>query len=413
MNRVFIEHLPTTFRGVDWVTSKGQVIPFIYKDIKGQLLLVEYNQEKKSLTVSYCQKEYEILTSSLLKCRLGKVVGTYGKDFSYDVGCVIQTKSGEIEITKREVRQKSGISYRWYKYQCLSCPNEDWIVESSLNKRSGCNVCCSPSKKILVGYNDIKTVAPEIYELMANKEDNKVLHLWSGKPCNFICPNCRGHVTQSVSDVYRQGLSCKLCSDGVSYPEKFVGAIMNFLNIECKRDIKQTWSENCRYDFYIPSLNMIIETHGLQHYEESNRGRSLKEEQENDLLKFDLANENGVKHYIVLDCRHSNPDWIKNSIMSSKLPELLGFKEEDIDWVECNKCSLKTLVKKACVLKKNNSDLTTTQIGNLIGVSNGTVREYLKKGSALGWCNYDSKEEQRKNASRQRENRKNRILGGE
>ena len=48
------------------------------------------------------------------------------------------------------------------------------------------------------------------------------------------------------------------------------------------------WSENKRYDVYIPYLNCIVENHGEQHYNNSFKslnGRTLEEEQKNDKYK--------------------------------------------------------------------------------------------------------------------------------
>ena len=48
--------------------------------------------------------------------------------------------------------------------------------------------------------------------------------------------------------------------------------------------------------FYLPKYNCIIETHGLQHYEESSMtSRSLQEEIDNDLFKQEMALKNGIK----------------------------------------------------------------------------------------------------------------------
>ena len=65
-----------------------------------------------------------------------------------------------------------------------------------------------------------------------------------------------------------------------------------------------------RYDFYVPSLNAIIEVHGAQHYEQgfdSIGGRSFEEERANDILKEKLAIDNGIKHYIVINALSSSP----------------------------------------------------------------------------------------------------------
>jgi len=138
---------------------------------------------------------------------------------------------------------------------------------------------------------------------------------------------------------------------------------------------------------------MIIETHGLQHYEVGNSkwGGNLIETQKNDLDKEWLARENKIKNYIVLDCRRSTTEWIKNSIMKSRLPKLLNFKESDIDWLKCHEYACNSLVKTVCDLW--NSGITKLkEIADKLQICESTTINYLRQGVELGWCNYKSKE---------------------
>ena len=59
------------------------------------------------------------------------------------------------------------------------------------------------------------------------------------------------------------------------------------------------------YDFYIKSSNIIIETHGSQHYEEHGfsklSGITLDQQQKRDKEKEDFAKQQGI-NYIIIDC---------------------------------------------------------------------------------------------------------------
>ena len=171
--------------------------------------------------------------------------------------------------------------------------------------------------------------------------------------------------------------------------------ILEQLNIEFKLEKKFKWSNNKRYDFYIPSLNCIIETHGEQHYKESfskikssKKVRTLEEEQENDRIKKELALKNGIEHYIVIDCRKSELEYIKNNILSSKLAKL--FDLSNIDWIKVGEFAYGSLVKKACELW-NKGIKNTKEIGRKMNLSSYTIVHYLNKGRMLNWCNYDAK----------------------
>jgi hypothetical protein len=74
--------------------------------------------------------------------------------------------------------------------------------------------------------------------------------------------------------------------------------------------------------------------------------------------------------------------------MNSKLPQLLNFKESDIDWLKCHEYACNSLVKTVCGLW--NQDIRSTfKISELINIGNQTIRKYLKQGALLGWCDYN------------------------
>jgi hypothetical protein len=169
--------------------------------------------------------------------------------------------------------------------------------------------------------------------------------------------------------------------------------VLQQLNIDFKYQKQFKWSNKKRYDFYIPSFNMIIETHGIQHYKKlfTYKWGLLKDIKENDKIKKQLAKQNNIKYYIVIDCSYSNLYFIKNSIINSRLIKLLNFKEEEIDWIKCHENAISNKIKMACELW-NNKFKNTTKIGNELKVDRATIVRYLKQGAELGWCDYSSEE---------------------
>lgn len=163
-------------------------------------------------------------------------------------------------------------------------------------------------------------------------------------------------------------------------------------------------TEDMLYDFIFESKTeqYIVETHGLQHYEENaNFKMNLKEVQKNDKFKKELALNNGIKeeNYIVIDCRKSELDWIKTNILKSNLINV--FDLYNIDWAKAVEYAYNNLVKIACEYKRDNPDLTTGDIGNLMSIQGQIIRKWLKQSSEIwDWCNYNPKEEQRKNGNK-------------
>lgn len=246
---------------------------------------------------------------------------------------------------------------------------------------------------------DIKVILLEQYVNNSTSIKHKCLQ------CNTIFTK----TPSKILDNNRKGLSnCNVCSDGVSIPNKFVSNIIKSIDIKFETEKSFDWSNLKRYDIYIENNCCIIENHGIQHYEECffNKlsKKSLQDEKENDRLKEQLAKENGIEHYIILDCRKSELEWIKKSVMESELPTLFNFKEDDIDWTECYKNSLKSLVIQACELW-NGGNNNVSDIGNILKVDRVSIITYLKRGASVNICCYNPKQEIIKSYSKMKEAR--------
>jgi hypothetical protein len=144
---------------------------------------------------------------------------------------------------------------------------------------------------------------------------------------------------------------------------------------------------NKRYDFFIYNFNIIIEVHGQQHYKNTIRNgwKSFEEESKNDNFKCQLANDNKINDYIVIDARYSNLEYIKENILNSNISSYYDLS--NINWIECHKYACNSLVKDVCNLW-NKGIKNKRVIGEKISVTKDTVAKYLKQGTLLGWCDY-------------------------
>ena len=282
--------------------------------------------------------------------------------------------------------------------------------EDHLTNGHGCPVCTN--RVVRAGYNDIATTNPEMAKLFYNKEDAFKYIEHSDSYANFQCPRCGNIIYTRIPDVARRGLSCKKCGDGISYPNKFVYNFMEQVvsfcklnNIQCDFTPEKTfsWSLNYEhknkkldgkkiYDIFISTHNIIIENHGVYHYVEGFNGlksaRSLEEVQENDKIKYDLAMNNGIQedNYIVLNCCRSDKYHIKNSIMSSNLPIIFGFSEDDIDWDRCDQFATSSRVYEACCYW-NDGIINLTTIASIMKMDRNTIARYIRKGRELNIIN--------------------------
>ena len=151
------------------------------------------------------------------------------------------------------------------------------------------------------------------------------------------------------------------------------------LNINFKREKIFDWATNKRYDFYIESLDTIIEVHGRQHYDRTFAAfgaKTLQEEQSNDLEKEELALKNGVSNYIVIDARHSDSSFMINSILNNELTNSI-FDLSNVNWEECEKFARKNIALEVCKYKKENPNMNPMQISKVFNINHVAFHELL------------------------------------
>lgn len=286
-------------------------------------------------------------------------------------------------------------------HKCKICGHQ-WnaIPYNIISGKNGCPVCShqiignSPEYKNSIWSSEYK----EYFSKYMTEEQMKQYMPYSNKKIEIVCPDC-GKIKQiKICKLLIDGLSC-VCRDGNSYPNKFMCSILNQLNINYIPEYSPDWIGKKRYDIYIPEISCIIENHGAQHYKysfESIGGKTLEEEQKNDAYKKYMAKENGIQHYIIIDCQVSTMKWIKKSVLSSELCDLLHIKEDNINWELCDEFANTNFVKKCAELW--NKGYTIREISNNLYVCNSTIVSYLKKATNIKMCNYSSKESRSRSA---------------
>lgn len=385
MKKVFLDNLPKKGKQIDWKGSIGYKISFIYDDLNGEIELIDYcNRE---IIVKYNNNIKSIKTNHFSNCKIGILLGVKTHDNLYSIN---KYKNGLLLTNFIRINNEKG-----YSYICEKCKYEGEILEKRLSRGGGCP-CCN-GKIVVENINSLYHTDYWMVQLGVDEEWAKKNTKCSAKKALCKCPHCGKQFNKKCSDINtNKSISCN-CMDGVSYPEKFIYFLLKEFNLDFTSQLNKSsfkWCGRYKYDFYIPSLNLIVETHGGQHYiENTNFKRTLKQEQENDNLKEELALASGIEYYIVLDCRKSELEWIKNSVLNSKLAELIDLSK--IDWNKCEEFAIKSnKIKEVCDYwnyKKENE--TTSDLAKIFNVHNATISRYLKKGTILGWCNYNANEE--------------------
>lgn len=404
IKKVFTEGLPKKGKTnkTDWLKSNMHEVNFIYNNIEGQLKIVDVKREKNKtiLGIKYLDNEvYYMSVGHFMNARLGEILGTNTKRHYYNVGDIIETNTGKIKIKKQIRKRKNN---KWYIYECLECGWDNGQAdEYNLKKKQGCG-CCS-NKVSVLGINTVWDTDSWMIPYFINSEDAKTHTFGSNDKGLLHCPVCKTpKPNMSIVTLHRdKDIHCEVCYDGFSYGEKYTYNLLKQLNIKVKRHKYFEWSKNVyseisslcgnkEYDFYIKidDEDYILETNGLQHYEECGFSRrSCFEESQNDILKETLAMKNHIKeeNYIIIDCRYSNAEYIKNSILNNeKLKN--KFDLSKIDWSKCEKHANTPYFIEA--LKYYNLGIGYIEIADIMEIDFKTVKRYLKRAREHGLCDF-------------------------
>lgn len=323
---------------------------------------------------SYCSGKRVNITNSLLSIRPDVASEWH------------PTKNGK--LTPPEVTHRSGEKVWWL----ARCGHEwDAVISSRTGSVNATCPYCS-NQKVLIGYNDMWTTNPELAKLLADSEDGFKYMQTSERKIDWICQECNNVIKgKRIGNIKNRGLFCPSCSDNLSFPEKFMYSLLRVTGIDFIYNETLSWTNNFRYDFYLPEYNWIIEVHGKQHYGsgfEALGGRTLVEEQENDNAKEQLARENGIDKYIIIDARIATTTHISLGISTSDLLHLIG---KNVDYVKIGQMANKTLVVEACDLW-NSGIRNSCEIAEKMRLERSTISSYLKRGAEIGWCDYCPKE---------------------
>lgn len=277
--------------------------------------------------------------------------------------------------------------------KCNTCNQEFTKNMSNINK--GCPYC--NGQKVAVEFNDIATTAPWMVEFLYDKEDGYKYRQTSNLYIMFKCPNCGYCEEKRISDVFKYGFSCKVCSDGISKPNKFARYVLMKLpeleNLTFEYNSK--WTNRKLYDAYFVynKQEYVLEMDGSQHKRDTQWG-TYEFQKENDDYKDSLAKENGIE-IIRIEAPTGRYDIMKQGFLNSPLKNIIN--KNNINWKECILfAETYSYLVEICELYKSNENLTISDIEKITKIKICTIRRYLKIGNSIGLCEYNQKNPRRK-----------------
>lgn len=305
-------------------------------------------------------------------------------DYKYNIGDYIHGTKSTYKVVDRKILMTSKGRTKTYVCECQKCKG---IVEHYESAIRNCVYCAN--KKVLEGYNDIATTNPELVKYFENPDDAKKIYANASRvQINAKCPFCgfKRKITP-VALTLSGKLACPQCGSSNSYPNKLGLSFLKQLPIiNLETEYSPEWSGYYRYDFsfYYNDVHYLMEMDGGFHYDKS-RFKPLDEIQKNDRNKDELANINNCV-LIRIECKKSNLEYIKKNIESSLLSSI--FDLSNIDWKKCEKACAKNLTKEICDYYNSTKNIDAT--ANHFYMCRSTIITYLKRGSKIGWTDYQT-----------------------
>lgn len=279
-------------------------------------------------------------------------------------------------------------------FKCGHPPNR--VTPNSYLRGSRCPYCSN--RFISTHINDCYTLRKDLLKYLINEKDAIGMSSSDRTLRLYKCPKCGCTRYNTLANIDYFGFSCYECGDGISYPERMMKKILEYLNIQFYIHKQFDWCvyslDDSKhygiYDFCLDDKKLIIEMDGVFHSIDNHlNGKSKSYAIQIDNIKDRLAQENG---YVVIriDCNYRGTlnrfEYIKQGIIKS-LHDILDLN--NIDWNKLEKeleLSSSFLID-ACNLWNNGYD--TSQIVDELKLDRTTIINYLKKGKELQLCNYN------------------------
>lgn len=208
---------------------------------------------------------------------------------------------------------------------------------SNRNRGTGCVYCIN--QKILVGFNDLETVNPELAKQWhPTKNGEKLPSHLSASSNQKVWWQCeKGHEWAATCNDRTRGFGCLRCSSGIqsSQPEKEIAEYLKTLltDVKIETSVKSV-IKPYELDIYIPEKNVAIEYNGLYwHSEENGKDKNYH------YNKWLACKEQGIQLIQIWEDDYKrNPELVKNM-----LAHKLGFTQQKT--VYARKTVIKTLTK--------------------------------------------------------------------
>lgn len=367
---------------ISWKNSIGVIADFLFNNCIHQIEIVDYI-DHSHIKIKIDDNFVKIVQSAdIVNLSFEKLF--HQPIYRYNVGDIVD----DIEIIERTMIERSkSIKQLLKSYKCCCLKDGYIFIISEYDLKNGrrCPLCAN--KVVVKGINDIATKNPEMVKYLKNKEDAYRYTSQSSKKIDVRCPICGFVKNMSIYSLYNNGFSCDMCSDGISYPNKFAHELFRQLSnqyLEYEYEYSPDWANGYFYDNYIKLPNneeIIVEMDGAYHYIDKWENNHDKEK--------DLLAELHDINVIHINCNYKKTTERFEHIKNNTIFALSNWFDLGlIDWDKCDLCGISSMVIKVAKYYNDNPKLSNTDIAKHFDICMDTLRNYLHIGDKLGLCQY-------------------------
>ena len=181
----------------------------------------------------------------------------------------------------------SGMKAHW-----ICSKGHKWVTSIYHRAKRGSNCPYCSNKRILPGYNDLKSQRPDLmseWDFETNTIDPSTVAVKSNKNANWICP--KGH--RYTKQIYRRtsGEECPDCTKarGTSFPEQCFFYYIKKFYPDAMNRYREIFDNSMELDVYIPSIKTGIEYDGIFWHDKSAQAQAREEK------KYRICRKNNVR----------------------------------------------------------------------------------------------------------------------
>jgi hypothetical protein len=241
-----------------------------------------------------------------------------------------KTKNGNVK--PRYVFKNKNTSKFWF--ECDVCKHDFDISLNNVSQGNWCPYCCVPIRKLCES-DDCKWCLRKSFQSHHKSEfwnfirngnvKPRYVTLNADKKYWFTCGDCKNEFEIKLGNITQNNSWCPNCTNKTE--AKLFDFLMEFYETERQKTFD--WcvyvesKKSAKFDFFIPSLSIIIELDGDQHFRQVRNWDSPEEQFKKDVFKTRKCLENGMTIIRIYqpDVYYDKNNWQKRLISSIKLYE--------------------------------------------------------------------------------------------